>query len=886
VPGSDEIPAHVPTRIGAYRLLRTIGEGGMGIVFLAEQDEPVQRQVAIKLMKQSIASPQARSRFDAEREALSRMRHSHIATIHDAGSTEDDRPYFVMELVQGTPMDRYCDTERLSIRDRIELFIRVCGGVHHAHQKGIVHRDLKPSNLLVRTEGGKPVPKIIDFGIAKMVLDAPEERPHLTHSGQLVGTPEFMSPEQALGLDVDTRSDVYSLGVVLYQLLSGALPVDRDRLLAADYAEARRLLLELDPDKPSTRVSSAAGRDDLESRRFVDSRTLARCLRGDLDAIVMKALEKDPVWRYDSAAALGSDLQRYLDGEPVLARTPTVRYRTRKFVRRHRGAVFGAGVALGVLIVGLVVSSYYWFLAQQRYDDVVRLSDLKRLSDYLAEAEELWPAHPDRIDDLKEWIDKAETLAERLPLHEETLAAIKTRLAEEGGQVFETQWQLGNLEQLVKGLQSFRDSDPHQGALASVRERLTFAREVIALSIDSHSEAWAEATRSIADPAECPEYGGLRLPPQIGLVPLGRDPDSNLWEFAHLQTGEIPGRGVDGRLVFTEESGIVLVLVPGGTFRMGSSPASLGLDLDTSEGRVLVRRPTVGSHGQALGFREGDVILAVGEERVTDGESYRAALSRMMREERLVITVERDGQHLELELDPRPLHFDPDHDRDESPVHLVTLSSFFLSKYEMTQGQWQRFVGSNPSQYQPVAIPPRTLLNPVEHVTWFQCRDILARLDLVLPTEAQWEYTARAGASTPWWTGWDRESLAGAGNLADAYLEQNGGNPGWPYERGLNDGWATHAPVGSFRGNAWGFHDTVGNVSEWCLDAHGDYRNGFEARTGARMPPFSAFHIVRNASWFLTAVSARSAARDKSTPERLDATLGVRPSRAVNLTPR
>ena len=341
----DEGPG---TMVGRYKLLQQIGEGGMGVVFMAEQQEPVRRRVALKIIKPGMDTRQVIARFEAERQALALMDHPNIARVFDAGATDSGRPYFVMELVKGVPITEYCDSNRLSPAERLELFTEVCHAVQHAHQKGIIHRDLKPSNVLVMLHDGKPVPKVIDFGVAKATSQRLTEKTMFTGFGQMIGTPAYMSPEQAemSGLDVDTRSDIYSLGVLLYELLTGTTPFDEKRLRSAGYQEIQRIIREEEPPKPSTRLSTL--KDTLASvaaQRHTEPGRLTRLVRGDLDWIVMKTLEKDRTRRYETANGLALDVQHYLVNEPVLASPPSAAYRMRKFLRRHR-----TGVAMGLVV--------------------------------------------------------------------------------------------------------------------------------------------------------------------------------------------------------------------------------------------------------------------------------------------------------------------------------------------------------------------------------------------------------------------------------------------------------------------------------------------------------------------------------------------------------
>jgi serine/threonine protein kinase len=335
------------TQIGPYTLIEKIGEGGFGAVFLAEQREPVRRKVALKILKLGMDTAQVVSRFEAERQALAMMEHPNVARVLDGGATDTGRPYFVMELVKGSPITQYCDEHQLAPRERLSLFATVCKAVQHAHQKGIIHRDIKPTNVLVAAYDGQPVPKIIDFGVAKALGGRLTERTVVTTFGGIIGTLEYMSPEQAEfnARDVDTRADIYSLGVLLYELLTGTTPLTRERLKQAAMTEALRLIREEEPPKPSTRLSeSQRARGQISAQRTLEPERLTRELRGDLDWIVMKALEKDRDRRYQTANGLARDIERYLHDEPVEACPPSAVYRLRKFAHKNR-KLLAAGAA-------------------------------------------------------------------------------------------------------------------------------------------------------------------------------------------------------------------------------------------------------------------------------------------------------------------------------------------------------------------------------------------------------------------------------------------------------------------------------------------------------------------------------------------------------------
>ena len=797
-PAEDQPPG---SQIGSWRLEHPIGSGGMGTVYLAHRsDGQFEQSVALKLIKRGMDTDDILRRFRNERQVLADLTHPGIARLIDGGATEIGRPYLVMEYVAGQPIDRWCNALELGVDERLQLFSEVCRAVHHAHEHLVVHRDLKPTNILVNDEGA---PKLLDFGIAK-VLDASGSVRTLdmtSTEGRLM-TPEYAAPEQIRGGRVSPATDVYSLGVILYELLTGSRPYRWTTKLRSDL---ERVICEEEPPRPS----SVVGRPDGEEpsggaprRARTETRKLRARLAGDLDTIVLKSLRKEPERRYAGAHELLEDIDRALDGRPIHARPDTWHYRMRRYVARNRLFVAAASAVMASLSVGLVLTETSRRALQRERDNVFHLSALQDLEGLRTRADELWPAHPEHVQAYRSWLDDAHRLQRDLDAHRAQLKELRERassVAESDDQTAprfdstENLWWYNQLSQLVTELEAF--ADPETGLMTGnshehgwgIERRLEWATRVGELTVDGSVavELWDDAIFSIE---ESVAYDGLSIEPQMGLLPIGCDPESGLWEFAHVQTGEPPVRDADGVLEFTEDSSLVFVLLPGGTFWMGA------------------------------------------QSRNPSGRNY-----------------------------------DPTAYEQEGPPHEVQLTPFFLSKYEMTQGQWLRFTGRNPSFHSPdneqLAGLGITLADPVATISWVDSSTVARRLGFALPSEAQWEYAARAGTDTAWWAGDSWESMVGAMNIADRTMKGRESMLELSFEEVFDDGVLIQARVDSFLPNPFGLHCMQGNIIEWCRDR---FRPDYYANSPSKDPvcsmPSEAV-ILRGGSWRKKLAPTRSAGR-------------------------
>lgn len=774
-PGTVVVGVDRPRR---YRVEQEIGRGGMGVV-LGVWDEALARPLAMKILHPRTDTERSR-RFLEEAHIAAHLDHPGIAPVHELHTSADGTPYFTMKLVRGRSLAEIFTMayrEEWTTTRAVGLVLKVCETMAYAHERGIIHRDLKPANVMVGEYGEVYV---MDWGLAR-ALDGSEppftsqrrEGPDhalSTREGTTFGTPEYMAPEQAEGQPaaVGKAADIYAVGAMLYHLLAGHPPYHE----ASGPRSAMDLLAKVRSGPPMPLAEAAASSP------------------AELRAICDRAMTRQPGARYATMLDMASDLRSFLEGRVVRAYETGPVAELRKWVLRNRSFATAISVTVLAILGGAVAVAYMQIEGRRRQLTELLDSDLYLLS-FLQEQEGgLGPRDSDARQEIDTWLRQARSVLSREAEHQRRLEKAR-EVAGEGAVATQQRCEL-----IMDSLHSL------SAAMGEVKRRVQLADE----ALTRYAEEWASAITAIELDME--RYGGLRIEPQLGLVPLGMDPKTGLWEFAHLPSGSVPSREPDGRLAFTAASGVVLVLLPGGTFHMG-------------------------------------------------GQSQ----------------------------DPAEPNFAQLSLTDEQPVRQVTLAPFFLAKYEMTQAQWLRVAGGNPSEYgvgQVHGGVPQTLLCPVEKLSWSDADDVLARGGLVLPTEAQWEYAARGGTASLWWTGTDPASLQGAANLADqaAYLA----DAPFPEFVPFDDGYPVTAPVQEFLPNPFGLHHVYGNVWEWTRDLEGSYELPFQLGDGRRPNPDGSDRVLRGGGCDSGAQLARSAYRYYADADHRDGFAGVRPAAALHPT--
>ncbi|MCA8971649.1 MAG: SUMF1/EgtB/PvdO family nonheme iron enzyme [Planctomycetes bacterium] len=859
--------------IEGFEILRELGVGGQGVVYLA-REIALDRLVAIKVLGGAVGMPgtrpwtkRMRDRFEREALIASRLQHPGICPIYSMG-THAGRPYLVMPFLVGRTLQDELVRGPLPPTKAMRIVEDAARSLHIAHEAGVVHRDVKASNIFI-TDDDRVV--LLDFGVARDL----ENEIELTMTGDLIGTLPFLSPEQVQGRPVDRRSDVYSLAVTAYEGVSGTLPFDEPT--------QRALMNAIVHDEP-VRLSK-----------------LVKSIPPDLSIVIETGLEKDTSRRYQTAADFADDIACVRRKEPIRARPAGPVRRIVRFVQRQPKLAASLLLTFVALVGGLAVSLTLLSKVQgeQRrnrvaLEEIDLLTDRTRLEELQSAIHTLEPPHPDKLDAMRDWLARADELVDRIPHHVRVLEALQergTQVSDEGSADVETkrligererlrrsrafleaetlrlaktgedpgilghrQRELGVLDQiepkideaiakdrrwaftgardrwrhelqktLVTELEAFRDRGIRVLSRRRVRELYEFASTMRERSLEAPRDAWTACIDRVRASGGSSQYASLVLKPQVGLVPLGPDPNSGFEEFVHLQTGDVPERHpTTGKLQLEEKHGIVFVLIPGGLATIGA----------------------VRSAPDA-----GVVANSAAEDSKTGA------------------------------------HVDPFAKDVEAPVHRVQLDAFLLAKHETTQAQWIRIMNDNPSQTRigntVTGDPPVTGLHPVGGLSWDDGRAFLDRCGFVYPTSAQWEYAARAGTSTVFFTGDDPASLDGYANIADTSWARQANRRDAVYHV-FDDGWATHSPIGAFLPNAFGLHDVHGNVMEFCFDKQ--HRYSFHVLPGDGLRPIggSAGRVSRGGSHRQSWVRARSADFVVQRPNLTIADCGLRPVRRID----
>ncbi|MEM7261294.1 MAG: bifunctional serine/threonine-protein kinase/formylglycine-generating enzyme family protein [Planctomycetota bacterium] len=884
-------------RIGAYEVRELVARGGMGAVYRADRvDGQFDQTVAVKILKRGLDTDEILRRFVIERQVLARLEHPHIARLYDGGATEEGLPYLTMELVDGESIDRFCDSRRLGVRERLALFIQICRAVQFAHQNLIVHRDLKPSNILVTPDGE---PKLLDFGIAKVIdPEASGAEPIHTVTQMRLMTPRYASPEQVRGEPATTRTDVYSLGVILYELLCGRSP---HVLRTTKLEEIERVICEVEPTRPSAALTRISGQTTERSEtaaiaeaRHTDVRRLRSLLSGDIETITLKALSKDAARRYDSPDRLADDLERYLGGHPVHARPDSVGYRLRKFTLRHIWALSIAAVFLVVVTVSTGLGLWQQFQMGLQGEEIARLADFKYVDEAVREAELLWPIDPAMLPRYDRWLERyGVPLRENEARHREMLAEVRARsIPETAADRAERQRQhprFEELEQLRARLRIDRaaledaTAEEREARAAEIESRATMARSI-------EEEMDHEAPVEFAEDNQRDSLLHATLVRILDRLEPFLDPD--------------PQRGVLASVEWRRDRAMEMATVEaerldrwrGVREEIRRSDRYRGLDLPPQVGLWPLGWDADSGLAEFYDIRTG-LAPSRGEDGGWQLEAETALIYVLLPGGKTRIGTEATAGSKRYDPLASPMEGSPGGDEGSwAPVE-VELAPFFIGKFELTQPQWSRFA-PNPSKYYvgyrypeegEAWVEVSKKIHPIETVSWEVSRRVLRRFGAELPTEAQWEYAARGRGEDPWPGCAGVAELGRFANVADrAYnrlMEQI-------WQRSVNhteevdDGFPLHSPVGEFEPNGFGLYDTLGNVSEWCRDPWGRYDAAlFVGDEALQVHDLGRDRLHRGGSHRSEATLARVSARQPTPGTGVSAEIGVRCVRSLEFSP-